>query len=94
MHKLRQKKILLGICGGIAAYKTAELVRLLIEAGAEVQVVMTESASDFIAVQTLQCLSAKPVWTAINDASFEQSMAHIELSRWADILLIAPATAN
>lgn len=94
MHKLQQKKILLGVCGGIAAYKTAELARLLIEVGAEVQVVMTKSATDFIGVQTFQSLTGKPVWTTVNDASFEQSMAHIDLSRWADILVIAPTTAN
>ena len=94
MLNLQQKKILLGVCGGIAAYKTAELARLFIEAGAEVQVVMTKAATDFIGVQTFQCLTAKPVWTTVGDASFEQSMAHIELSRWADVFVIAPITAN
>jgi phosphopantothenoylcysteine decarboxylase/phosphopantothenate--cysteine ligase len=94
MQRFLGQKILLGVCGGVAAYKAAELARLLQQAGAEVQVIMTQSALDFVGVQTFQALTGKPVWMDINDSRFDQSMAHIDLSRWADILLIAPATAN
>lgn len=88
------KKILLGVCGGVAAYKSVELARLLKQLGAQVQVVMTESAQEFVGPQTFQAVTGFPVTQATNDASFAQSMAHIDLSRWADILIIAPATAN
>lgn len=88
------KKILLGVCGGVAAYKSVELARLLKQMGAQVQVVMTESAQDFVGPQTFQAVTGFPVTQATNDASFAQSMAHIDLSRWADMLIIAPATAN
>jgi phosphopantothenoylcysteine decarboxylase/phosphopantothenate--cysteine ligase len=92
--RFENKKIILGVCGGIAAYKTVELARMLQQEGALVQVVMTESAQEFIGAQTFQAVTGFPVWTATNDASFERSMAHIDLSRWADMLIIAPATAN
>lgn len=89
-----KKRILLGICGGIAAYKAAELVRLLRKQGAEVRVVMTESAQQFVTPLTFQALSGHAVHTALLDPSQEQAMSHIHLARWADCLLIAPATAD
>ena len=88
------KRILLGVSGGIAAYKSAELVRLLRKQGAEVQVVMTKSAMQFISPLTFQALSGNPVHTELLDADVENAMGHISLARWADVLLIAPATAN
>ncbi len=88
MNNLKNKQILLGITGGIAAYKSADLVRRLIEQDAEVQVVMTETATKFISTLTLEALSGKSVYV-VHDA-----MAHIDLARWADMVLIAPATAN
>lgn len=91
---LKDKKIILGISGGIAAYKCAEVTRLLIKAGAEVRVVMTEGAQSFITPLTLQALSGHPVSTSVFDKSAELSMGHIELGKWADLVLIAPATAN
>lgn len=94
MQRFLGKKILLGVSGGVAAYKSAELARLLQQGGAEVQVIMTQAALDFVGAQTFQALTGYPVWIETNDQSFERSMAHIDLSRWADLLLIAPATAN
>lgn len=94
MENLSNKKIILGICGGIAAYKSADLVRRLSEAGAEVQVVMTRHAESFITPMTFQALSGNPVRQSLFDESAEAAMGHIELARWADIILIAPATAN
>ncbi len=88
------KRILLGVSGGIAVYKSAELVRLLRKQGAEVQVVMTQSAMQFISPLTFQALSGNPVHTEFLDADVENAMGHISLARWADVLLIAPATAN
>jgi phosphopantothenoylcysteine decarboxylase/phosphopantothenate--cysteine ligase len=94
MLELSNKRILLGVTGGIAAYKSAELVRRLREVGAEVRVVMTAGATQFITPLTLQALSGQPVRTAVFDAEAEAAMGHIELARWADAVLIAPATAN
>ena len=94
MQRLTNKHILLGITGGIAAYKSAELVRLLIQAGAEVQVVMTAAAQEFITPLTMQALSGNPVHTTLLDPEAEAGMGHIELARWADIVLIAPASAD
>lgn len=94
MQDFAGKKIVLGICGGIAAYKSAFLVRELIAAGAEVRVVMTASACEFITPLTFQALSGKPVRTEVFDAEAERAMGHIELARWADYLVIAPASAN
>ena len=94
MADLRQKRIVLGITGGIAAYKAAELVRLLVQDGTEVQVVMTQAACGFITPATLQALSNKPVFTDMWDARVPDSMAHIELSRGADAIVVAPATAD
>jgi phosphopantothenoylcysteine decarboxylase/phosphopantothenate--cysteine ligase len=88
------RHILLGVSGGIAAYKSAELVRLLRKQGAEVRVVMTQSAMQFISPLTLQALSGNTVHSELLDADAENAMGHISLARWADLLLIAPTTAN
>ncbi len=96
MSVLSGKKIILGITGGIAAYKTASLVRLLIKAGAEVQVIMTPASHHFITPYTLSTLSKKPVYTQFFNSS-EQGGTwnnHVDLAMWADLILIAPATAN
>ena len=90
----KNKSLVLGITGGIAAYKAAELVRLLIKADIDVQVVMTESASQFITPVTMQALSGKPVFVGMWDEGIDNGMPHIELSRNADAILIAPATAE
>ena len=89
-----KKNILLGVTGGIAAYKSAELIRLLIKAGAEVRVVMTPSAREFVQPMTYQALSGHKVYTEIFDAEADSAMDHIELARWADLIIIAPASAN
>lgn len=94
MTELHSRRILLGITGGIAAYKAAELLRLLIKAGFEVQCVMTEAAQHFIGAATLQALSGKPVLMKLWDESSGDGMDHIRLSREADAILIAPASAN
>ena len=94
MNYLSGKHILLGITGGIAAYKAAELVRLLRRADAEVRVIMTAGAREFITPLTLQALSGNPVHTDLLDTTAEAAMGHIELARWADALLVAPATAD
>ncbi|MCG9713798.1 bifunctional phosphopantothenoylcysteine decarboxylase/phosphopantothenate--cysteine ligase CoaBC [Shewanella insulae] len=91
---LTNKKILLGIGGGIAAYKSADLVRRLKERGADVRVVMSQSAQEFITPLTLQALSGHPIASDLLDPAAEAAMGHIELARWADLVLIAPATAN
>lgn len=88
------KKIILGVTGGIAAYKVPELVRRLIDHGAEVQVVMTEGACEFVRPLVFQAVSGNEVHTELLDEKAEAGMGHIELARWADIVLIAPATAN
>lgn len=89
-----KKRLVLGVTGGIAAYKAAELVRLLIKQGIEVQVVMTEAACQFITAVTMQALSGKPVFINMWDNSIANGMPHIELSREADAILIAPASAD
>lgn len=94
MHRLQNKRVVLGIGGGIAAYKSAELVRAFKKQGAQVHVVMTKSAQEFITPLTLQALSGNPVHTDLLDPATEAAMGHIELARWADIILIAPATAD
>jgi phosphopantothenoylcysteine decarboxylase/phosphopantothenate--cysteine ligase len=94
MQRLTNKHIVLGISGGIAAYKSAELTRLLKGAGAEVRVIMTPSATEFITPLTLQALSGNPVHQHLLDAEAEAGMGHIELAKWADLVLIAPASAN
>ncbi|HHX8332411.1 TPA: bifunctional phosphopantothenoylcysteine decarboxylase/phosphopantothenate--cysteine ligase CoaBC [Vibrio diabolicus] len=94
MQTLAGKKILLGISGGIAAYKCAELTRRLIERGAQVQVVMTKAAKEFITPLTMQAVSGSPVSDSLLDPAAEASMGHIELAKWADLVLLAPATAD
>ncbi len=94
MAHLFNRNVLLGVSGGIAAYKSAELVRQLQQLGAEVRVIMTMGAQEFITPLTLQALSGNPVHTQLLDSEAEQAMGHIELARWADLLLIAPATAD
>ncbi len=94
MHKLIGKRIVLGVTGGISAYKAAFLVRLLRKNGANVRVVMTQSATKFVTPLTFQALSAKPVHTELLDVNTETAMGHIELAKWADLILIAPASAN
>lgn len=86
--------VLLGISGGIAAYKTPELVRRLRERGAEVQIVMTSSAEEFVTETALQAVSGRPIRSNLWDKEAEAAMSHIELARWADVVLIAPATAE
>ena len=94
MLKLGGQRILLGVSGGIAAYKAADLVRRLRDAGAEVRVVMTEGAQQFVTATTFQALSGQPVRTSQWDAAAEAAMGHIELARWATRIVIAPASAN
>ena len=94
MRTLNNRQVVLGITGGIAAYKSAELTRRLRDQGAEVRVVMTAAACEFITPLTLQALSANPVHTKLLDEEAEAGMGHIELARWADLILIAPATAD
>jgi len=91
---VRGRRIVIGVTGGIAAYKGAELVRRLRQHGAEVRVVMTASATQFITPLTMQALSGNPVHTSLLDSSAEAAMGHIELARWADAVLVAPASAN
>ncbi|BBI48260.1 hypothetical protein HORIV_06810 [Vreelandella olivaria] len=91
---LAGKRILLGVSAGIAAYKSALIVRLLKQAGCQVRVVMTAGAQAFITPLTLQALSGEPVRTSLLDPEAEAGMGHIELARWADLVLIAPATAD
>lgn len=94
MRPLHNKRILLGVSGGIAAYKAAELVRLLQKSGASVRVVMTAAAQAFITPLTMQALSGNAVHTQLLDTEAEAGMGHIELARWADLILIAPASAD
>lgn len=91
---LHGRRILLGVSGGIAAYKAADLTRRLMEAGAEVQVAMTEGAKHFVGAATFQALTGKPVRDSLWDPAAEAAMGHIELARWPDLILIAPATAE
>jgi phosphopantothenoylcysteine decarboxylase/phosphopantothenate--cysteine ligase len=91
---LKGKRILLGITGGIAAYKAAELTRLLVKDGADVRIAMTEAATRFIGAATLQALSGQPVWTDLWDARVGDAMGHIELSRDRALILVAPASAD
>lgn len=92
--ELQGKRIVLGVTGGIAAYKAAELVRLLVKQGADVQVAMTDGATHFVTATTFQALSGKPVFTDQWDGRMPNAMAHIDLSRQADLILIAPASAD
>src|SRR5271154_7246198 len=88
------RKIVLGVTGGIAAYKAAELARLFVKNGIEVQVVMTPAATGFVTPATFQALTGKPVFTDMWDASVPNRMAHIELTRGADAIIVVPATAD
>jgi phosphopantothenoylcysteine decarboxylase/phosphopantothenate--cysteine ligase len=94
MGELNGKRVLLGVTGGIAAYKSAVLVRELLGAGAEVRVVMTRAAQEFITPLTLQALSRNPVHLSLLDRDQEAALGHIELARWADLVLVAPASAD
>ena len=94
MHRLTNRHILIGITGGIAAYKAAELTRLFKGVGAEVRVVLTDAGAEFITPLTLQALSGNPVHQSLLDPEAEQGMGHIELARWADLIIVAPATAD
>jgi phosphopantothenoylcysteine decarboxylase/phosphopantothenate--cysteine ligase len=91
---MRGKHVLLGVTGGIAAYKSADLVRRLIERGAEVQVVMTAGAREFVGATTFQALSGRSVRDSLWDSAAEAAMGHIELARWADVVVVAPASAD
>lgn len=91
---LNSRRILLGVTGGIAAYKAAELTRLMVKSGAEVQVVMTRAATSFVGEMTFQALSGRAVRTDLFDSAHEAAMGHIELARWADLVLVAPASAD
>ena len=94
MGELKGRKIILGVSGGIAAYKSVELARLLIKAGADVQVVMTAAARQFVGVLTFQAVTGRQVRCELFDPAHEAAMGHIELARWADTLFIAPASAD
>ena len=94
MNALSNKHILLGVTGGIAAYKTPELVRRLRDAGADLRVVLTPAAAAFVTPLTLQAVSGRPVHQELLSAEAESGMGHIELARWADLILVAPATAD
>lgn len=94
MKTLEGKHIILGITGGIAAYKCAELARRLTERGAKVKVVMTAAAKEFITPLTMQAVSGHPVSDSLLDPAAEASMGHIEFAKWADLILVAPASAD
>jgi len=94
MSEHAARRIILGVTGGIAAYKAPDLVRRLIERGAEVQVVMTEAAQQFVTETTFQAVSARPVRTCLWDTEAEAAMGHIELARWATQVVVAPASAD
>ena len=91
---LSGRRVLLCVCGGIAAYKAVELVRRLRDAGAQVQVAMTDNAQRFVGAQSFQAVSGLPVRTSLWDAAAEAAMGHLELARWAQQVVVAPATAN
>jgi phosphopantothenoylcysteine synthetase/decarboxylase len=92
--EMSKSNILIGITGGIAAYKIADVIHLLRNQGHLVQIVMTEHAKQFITPLTLQTLSGRPVYSDLFDTHFEHQIGHIQLARWADIILAAPASAN
>ena len=94
MNNLSQKKILLIICGGISAYKSLEIIRLLKKQGAEIKTILTNSAKEFITALSVASLSQEKVYDDLFNAENEAEMDHISLSRWADVVLVAPATAN
>ena len=94
MTELAGKRILLGLTGGIAAYKAAELARLFVKSGADVQVVMTQAACGFVTPATMQALSGRPVFTDMWDSRVPNNMGHTALSRARDLIVVAPASAN
>ncbi|MEM6485642.1 MAG: bifunctional phosphopantothenoylcysteine decarboxylase/phosphopantothenate--cysteine ligase CoaBC [Pseudomonadota bacterium] len=94
MGHLFQRRVLLAVCGGIAAYKSAQLVRELQRQGADVRVILTRGAREFVTPLTFQALSGNPVHDSLLDEEAERAMGHIELARWADLIVIAPATAD
>lgn len=94
MNELQGRKVVIGVTGGVAAYKAVELVRLLTKAGAEVHVVLTEGGARFVTAVTYQAVSGHPVWSDLWDPRMDNNMAHIDLSRAADLVLVAPATAD
>ena len=94
MGHLFNRRVLLAVCGGIAAYKAPELVRALQERGADVRVLMTRGAREFVTTLTMQALSGHPVHESLLDEEAERAMGHIELARWADLVIVAPATAD
>ena len=94
MNEFQGKRIVLGVTGGVAAYKAAELVRLLVKGGAEVDVVLTAAGAQFVGAATFQALTGRRVWQALWDERMDNGMAHIDLTRGAAALLVAPATAN
>jgi phosphopantothenoylcysteine decarboxylase/phosphopantothenate--cysteine ligase len=94
MKELSGRRVLLGVTGGVAAYKAAELARLLFKAGAQVDVVLTEAGANFVGAATFQALTGRPVWNDLWDARQQRGMAHIDLTRGADAILIAPASAD
>src|SRR5579863_8279000 len=94
MTRLADKHVLLGVTGGIAAYKSPDLVRRLRDEGAAVQVVMTHGATQFVTPLTMQAVSGERAHLALLDAEAEAGMGHIELARWAQLVLVAPATAH
>lgn len=94
MNEIAGRRIVVGVTGGVAAYKAAEFVRLLVKAGADVHVVLSEGGARFVTAVTFQALSGNPVWTDLWDARMANNMAHIDLSRGADAIIVAPATAD
>lgn len=94
MNASEHRHVLLGVSGGIAAYKACEVVRRLRDAGAEVRVVMTAAAERFVSALTFQALSGQPVRSGLWDEAAEMGMGHLELARWADAVLVAPASAD
>ena len=93
LPSLKGKKILIGVCGGIAAYKLPHLIRLLVKEQASVKVIMTEAAHDFVTPLTLSVISKEKVYTDFKTSDMQWN-SHVELAQWADVMLIAPATAN
>lgn len=94
MMELHGKRVVLGVTGGVAAYKAAELARLLVKEGAQVDVVLTEAGAQFVGAATFQAISGRPVWQGLWDLRMDNAMAHIDLSRGAALILVAPATAD
>lgn len=94
MGSLQERRVVLGVTGGVAAYKAAELARLLVKEGAQVDVVLTTSGAEFVGAPTFQALTRRPVWRGLWDDRMDNAMAHIDLTRGADLILVAPATAD